>query len=184
MEKYLYIIVISMLAVFGFSSCSDDESFYKGDAAREALKHKWNVSSIEVKTNDGQKDEIPNFILKTFLLNTKQYAETFDGQQLKTVVEAKDPALFEPIQLSERYVVMDDNLYVESQLLGNQNIPYTFKVSDKTLIVQFKFNKQMFEQILQLIGTNIDPAIQAQIEAFLADLPDDFSGEIIKKLKR
>ena len=185
MKNYICISITILITTLVLSSCSDDESYYKGDDAREALKKEWNVNSIEVKSGYPEKDEIPNFLLKTFILNSKSYTKKFDEQNITTHIEAKsEPPLFQPITFTDRYATMDNNLIIESSILGNQNIPYTFQVSNKKLVLKFKFNKEMFAILFQAIGENVDPNIAQNIQQMLAEIPDDYSGDLWLNLQR
>ena len=180
MNNILRITIISFIFLSLFS-CSSDDDYYTGDEAKNALKHEWSVSAIEIHSTYQNLDKLPNYALKTLILNMSVFSKDFDGEYVTTSIHAKhtdDSALYK-----DRYVVMDNIMYIESTALENIKIPYTFQVSKKELILNFKFDKELFMQ-LYLLLEKTDPEISEILTPFLTDIPDDYAGDIVLHLER
>lgn len=175
MKHFFYLL----LAVTFLASCGDkkdkedDEVFITDETvAHETLKNTWIVQEIVYKTNFSAFDKAMNDASKlTLKQNTLslqfQYRTDLGANYVTSETNSKNGGL--GLGELNLYTVNKDQISVKES--DNTYSLYTFRISERKLIMETTITKDKLRKELEREGTN-----SAEVDAFINALPDNLSG--------
>ena len=175
MKHFFYLL----LAVTFLASCGDkkdkedDEVFITDETvAHETLKNTWIVQEIVYKTNFSAFDKAMNdaskLTIKRYILTMDfEYNDILQANSITTSSKSKDDGM--GIGHLNLYTVNKDQISVKES--DNTYSLYTFRISERKLIMETTITKDKLRKELEREGTN-----SAEVDAFINALPDNLSG--------
>jgi len=176
MKKIFFLTVFSMLLCGGFTSCGDDDDDpLTGEAAKEMIKGKWNVTSNYMESNSSEMDKFMNDIFGQ-VLKQGTVSMVYKENIVETTITIKETGQTEII--NEKYYFQNDKLYVVYEENGSTEI-YKYVISKNKMKLTMDVSRS---EMVRLISESFEGTGLA--ETIIAQIPSNYSGRVIMEFKR